>query len=177
MQTALATFYLQDVMGFDPRSGAVPMTPHTHCGHCGCSEQAKTRRDCIRCGHILRSVIDYGCLTDALVWAYVFGDLQIDLFCIDGLVSFNTVARLLPLVRNYSPIHELGHQFFKLECYFVTHVVLAFSDWGQHLVCREMFQEEFEFIANNMAMAVRLKDPEIVGEFVFCLKILQVSDD
>ena len=112
---------------------------------------------------------------DALVWAYVFEDIEIPLVCNDGVPSFAHIINMLPIARSYYRIDEVGHDFFKLQCYFITHLLYVFSDWGQHALCRELFVEEFEFIINNLTkVRVSLKDPEIVGEFLHCLKILQV---
>ena len=64
---------------------------------------------------------------------------------------------------------------YKLQCYYLTHLIYVFSDWGQHCLCRQLYAEEFEFIVRNMKFAIYLDDPEIVGEFIQCLKIMQVT--
>jgi len=38
-----------------------------------------------------------------------------------------------------------------------------------------LFAEEYEFVVRNMGLAISLDDPEIVGEFIQCLKIMQVT--
>jgi hypothetical protein len=84
------------------------------------------------------------------------------------------VCRLLPLARSYQRIDELGEDYFKLQCYYLTHLIYVFSDWGQHTLHRQLFAEEFEFIVINMRLVIEdLKDPEIVSEFLNCLRIMQ----
>ena len=47
-------------------------------------------------------------------------------------------------------IDELGHNFFKLEAYFVTHFLYVVSEWGKHSLQTELFWEEINFIVRNM---------------------------
>jgi hypothetical protein len=86
------------------------------------------------------------------------------------------VVKLLPLARSYQRIDELGNDTFLWQCYFITHLIYVFSDWGQHLLPRQLFSEEFEFMISNMDLVIRLDDPELVGEFLQSLKILQMDE-
>jgi hypothetical protein len=90
-------------------------------------------------------------------------------------VSLASVLQYLPIVRSYQSVDVLGHNFYKLQCYFITHFIYVFSDWGHHRLRRELFSEEFNFIIANLRVVIRLQDSEIVGEFLQCLCILQVS--
>lgn len=89
-------------------------------------------------------------------------------------VSITSVMQYLPIVRAYQSVDVLGHNFYKLQCYFVTHFIYVFSDWGYHRLRRELFSEEFNFIVANLKLVIQLQDAEIVGEFLQCLSILQV---
>lgn len=82
---------------------------------------------------------------------------------------------MLSLTRCYQRIDELGHNFYRLQCYYLTHLIYVFSDWGQHALRRQLFPDEFEFIVLNIITAIRIDDPEVVSEFIQCLKILQVT--
>ena len=94
--------------------------------------------------------------------------------CISGghrvTITFDDIAKFLPAVRCYHTIDELGHNMYKLQCYFITHFLYVMSDWGQHSLRRELFAEEFHFIVANFQQALRLSDPELVGEFIQCLQ-------
>mmetsp|Transcript_28462 Transcript_28462/g.88079 ORF Transcript_28462/g.88079 Transcript_28462/m.88079 type:complete len:132 (+) Transcript_28462:266-661(+) len=75
----------------------------------------------------------------------------------------------------YQRIDELGHDFFRLQCYFVTHYIYVLSDWGRHMVHRELFEEEFLFLLLNLGQVTSMEDPELIGEFIQCLRIFGVS--
>lgn len=166
--------HIEDLMGFDPRSGLLPLSPRYHCGNCSRSDNLKHASMCKGCGQPLKQSIDYGNLTDALVWTYVFRDVGVHIRWAEAEVTLESVVRLLPLARSYLRIDELGLDFFKLQCYFLTHLIYVFSDWGQHTLRRELFSEEFSFIVSNMRLVTEeLRDTEIVGEFLQCLRILQ----
>jgi hypothetical protein len=92
-------------------------------------------------------------------------------------IPLSSVLQYLPIVRSYQPVDVLGHNFYKLQCYFITHFIYVFSDWGHHRLRRELFAEEFNFIVANLHMVIRLKDSEIVGEFLQCLCILQFTPE
>lgn len=125
--------------------------------------------------------MDYGCLTDAIVWAYLFDELGMPVECVNGghrvSVTFSDLAALLPSVRCYQTIDQLGHNLYKLQCYFITHFLYVISDWGQHGLKRELFHEEFHFIVSNFEAVFRLADPELVGEFLQCLHHFGVTQE
>ena len=60
------------------------------------------------------------------------------------------MLQLLPIIRCYSSKLDLDHRSFIWQCYFVTHVVYIFSDYGQHTLNRQIFAEEFRFIIVNL---------------------------
>lgn len=131
--------------------------------------------NCADCNAFLRPRIDYGSLTDALVWSHLFEELRVPLTCNNANVSFVDVASIFPLVRTYQRIDELGHDFFRLQCYFVTHFIYVMSDWGRHMLQRSLFEEELVFIVSNLHQVISMNDPELTGEFVQCLRILGIS--
>ena len=78
-------------------------------------------------------------------------------------------------------------------------IQIVFSDWGQHMLPRQLFSEEFEFLVSNMDVIIRYLlsfnfichfvklsydlrsmggtgDPELVGEFLQCLKLLGIDE-
>ena len=174
--SALLRHDISDLVGFEPSQGQLPMTPAEHCSHCGHINPKKRHSRCVACGHALKAKVDYGCLTDAFVWSYVFKSLDLPVKCIgvegSGSSIFSDILRLLPQARSYQTIDELGHDFYKLQCYFLTHFIYIMSDWGRCKVPLELFWEEYKFILSNMEHVIALDDAEIVGEFVHCLRIL-----
>ena len=110
------------------------------------------------------------------MWCYLFEEVGVPLVCHDGArVSWADAAALLPGARRYRPLAELGDDFFRLQCYFLTHFLYVASDWGAHALRAELYAEELAFLLENLSVVVRLDDPELVGEFVQCLGILRVA--
>jgi hypothetical protein len=175
---------LMELLCFDPKSEQVPFTPVSHCGNCGHTHKHSTpyanknrkannaarntlsdrqkesprdevRKNCDACGVEAVSCIDYSALTDALCWAYLFEcvGLDVDLHA-EKADSLAKIVRLLPTARNYNVLNELGEDFYKWQCYFITHLVYAFSDYGQHALRRQLFAEEFEFMATQLVVLV-----------------------
>ena len=85
------------------------------------------------------------------VWTYLFDECGVEFTCNDGeTITMADVLWALPTVRsNYASVDVLGHDFFKLQCYFITHLVYVMSDWGQHPLRRELFLEELQFIVDH----------------------------
>ena len=59
--------------------------------------------NCLDCNAFLRARIDYGSLTDALVWTYLFEEIRVPLVCNNADVSFVDVVAILPAVRAFDP--------------------------------------------------------------------------
>jgi len=59
---------------------------------------------CVDCNAFLRARIDYGSLTDALVWSYLFEEIGVPLVCNNADVSFVDVVTILPAVRACDPL-------------------------------------------------------------------------
>lgn len=179
LEVALSKMDANDVMGCDlSKGGLLPLTPRDHCGHCGSTNNSKHAAECSYCQQPLSCKVDYGVLTDALVWGYCFRETNTNYTMLCSACPLQSVIKLLPLARCYQRPDELGSDFYKLQCYFLTHLIYVFSDWGQHSLHRQLFAEEFRFIVENLLLAINeLKDPEIVGEFLQCLKILQFTPE
>lgn len=175
----LLEFHLSDVCGFDPGLGAPPLTPRLHCSHCS-KQNLKHATVCSSCSHRLLSKYDYGSMTDAVVWSFVFGSIGLGIECQPssanrlGQLRVEDVLFLLPEARHYRELDELGESFFKLQCYFITHFIYVMSDWGERQLTRQFYEEEYQFIVRNLGHVLELQtpDPEIVGEFIHCLYIL-----
>jgi hypothetical protein len=85
-------------------------------------------------------------------------------------------------VRSYvNGSDGMGLSMFKHQCYCSTHVIYAFSDYGQFRLPRQLLAEEFEFMVRNIEWCMTFKDPtqaplvgdlEVVCEFLHCLKLL-----
>ena len=93
--------------------------------------------------------MDYSSVLDTLLWSYFFARMDVpDSHVYEGYCK--EVMQLLPLIRSYQQRAELGSEFFKWQCYFATHVVYFFSDYGQQALNRQIFAEEFRLLATNL---------------------------
>ena len=139
----------------------------------------KIVKKCSTCDTPIIPNLDYGNF-NSMFWLYLIRKLDLDCSAfLNGTLEENIcdVFRLLPLLRSYQSLDVLGNNTFKHQCYFATHLIYLFSDYGRHVLCREMFAEEFLFMLDSLPVAIQcLDDPEIVGEFLQCLKILQVTN-
>ena len=134
-------------------------------------------RSCQTCGfHVQPDSINYAALCDSLVWFYVFQDISLELpggkCAVDEL---RKLFRIMPIIRSYKTLEAMGENMFKHQCYFITHLIYVFSDYGVHSLKRLLFAEEFIFIVENMKNLIALDDADLVGEFLHCLRVLQVS--
>lgn len=173
---------------FDMGTTTLPITCAHNCGVCGNHQKNEKNPDgtfsCYVCSpkhpNVIRTNIDYSAMTSGLCWTYMCADLNIELnsnhpgepTTVDGLCN---AVRLLSLVRSYQDIDGIGKNYFEHQCYFVTHLIYCFSDWGQHSLSRSLFSEEFFFIVKNIRLIIYIEHVELVGEFVQCLRILQYS--
>lgn len=110
---------------------------------------------CDYCESDIEQCIDYFRLTAPLCWCYIFRDSGLNL--LEGSIkneTLNQAIEILPTVRSYRRIDEMLTTAFKTQCYFITHLIYAFSDYGQHALKRELFAEEFSFIIENMEIAI-----------------------
>eukprot|EP00939_MAST-03C_sp_MAST-3C-sp1_P002178 g2178.t1 len=178
----LEQYHVSDVLGFDPCDKRdFPLTSPRECSHCATTNRAGATC-CVDCHSNLRETVDWGSLTDALVWLYLFEDMGVELTCVANAnrqtaVTMNDVLRHLHRARRYFSIDEIGHNDFVLECYYITHMLYVVSDWGSAQLPSELFAEEYRFLVENLPRVVHMGDAEIVGEFVHCLRIFGVVDD
>lgn len=175
------TIDVHDIFGFDPARGELPMTRKSCCNNCTFQNGASSRR-CRLCGWVLRSRPQYEDLTDAIVWGFVFGQLGLSVLpqvrrekdvveTIDPIKLTREVLKVYAKVYPYLPISRLGLDLYKQQCYCITHLLLALSSYGQLKLPKSLFASELKFIREEMSQVMKLKDPELVGEFVDCLLI------
>lgn len=73
---------------------------------------------------------------------------------------------------------ELGRDCYVTQCYFITHLTFIMTGWGATpLIPRSRYLEEILFLQSNMDVVIKLKDPELVGEFLQALRILHTTDE
>jgi hypothetical protein len=141
------------------------LTPHSSALH---SESNKGRSACHECKTQLAEHLDYSSTLDTLLWSYFFMCIQVPTSHVyEGYCR--EVLQLLPLIRSYQERADLGSEFFKWQCYFATHVVYFFSDYGQQALNRQLFSEEFRLIVLNLDyVCTDLKVTDAAVDAVMC---------
>ena len=97
----------------------------------------------------------------------------------DASYRVNDLLRLVQFVRPYKSLGELRREAFEQQCYYVTHVIFSYTDWGRQPSLLQSkykldFQPELDFLLRNMDVVVnQMRDVELVAEFVSCLCILR----
>lgn len=120
---------------------------------CSCGSKRSIRtvhetnvfRECHACAG---GFVDYGMVTDALVYGYMTK--------IAGLDFANEVIRNclgeLHTIRVYVSYTAKRERAHKEQCYFVTHLVYVFSHYGRVKLNPALFKEEISFIIDNMSI-------------------------
>lgn len=180
-------------------SVAAPSSPSVAMSATTLTSQSDCR--CLDCGEVLQSCIDYFALSSALCNSYLYLDCMSVVGTSDDSGSkpptlasptaaattvreesaapiittetlFNVLA-MFPVVRRYKGPHKLQRIAFLNQCYFVTHLVYTFSDWGQHSLHRNLFQPEYDFIVAHMDYAI--EDLNVRNDECTCLSVVDCA--
>lgn len=174
LREALAGFRLQELIAFVP--GQLLYLPDGVCGNCLKKNNLKKSTLCASCSREISPAIDYQSMFFALVWSGLFRNLDVDLKASDHCCRVEDILHHMGSLRPYRSVDDIGHSSFMGQAYFVTHLIFVMSDWGAHRLDPSLFAEEVVFIISNIETAIRLGDPELVGEFIHSLRILGASD-
>mmetsp|Transcript_11241 Transcript_11241/g.16817 ORF Transcript_11241/g.16817 Transcript_11241/m.16817 type:complete len:760 (-) Transcript_11241:172-2451(-) len=182
IESALKHHALEDVIRFNPhhylqkKGKPNPKTPKQYCYRCGSYQ--KNFNQCRECGSELSETPDYEAMCEAVVWTSVFEDINIPVSACDGLARLEHILPLIEPLRPYRDLTQIGRDLFRLQCYFITHLVFILGGWGKRSLrpYRMLLAEELTFLSVNMSTVIRMKDPELVGEFVQALHILGLHD-
>lgn len=145
---------------------------------------SKTRRrpQCYRCRRPLRSTVHFDAVCLALIWLSVFEDCDIDLKTQNGSARLEDIVRYMPYLRPYRSMEYFGLAMFKFQCYFLTHLIFMAANgidvdcWSDVRLDPSLFAEEFIFLVTNLKTVIKLDDPELVGEFLQCLRVFGVAE-
>jgi len=160
-------------------SNELPLTQAGYCRHCGRFEKLSLVH-CPKkiCQRKLTQEIDYESMCEALVWTSVFEDIGITVEAADGSCTLSDQLQLINKIRPYRSVEEIGKDSFQLQCYYITHMTFILSGWGAAVLRpTNLFLEELIFLHSNMDVVIKMKDPELVGEFIHALRILGCCQD
>lgn len=163
-------FTARDYLGFDP---AVELPPHDLPGACGeCETQSP--RGSLRCGQCgaeleIRSRYDIWC--DALVLTYTSDGFGMPLG-----TSHSAVVCCAPAMRPYPFPDGAAITQFHDVVYAITHLIYTVNDYSRYRLLPEWLPDEFEYLRAHLQRPIEADDPELLGEFLDCLRAFGLTD-
>jgi hypothetical protein len=151
-------------MLFDPRSEPPPADVPQDCDSCR-AFNPRGATVCRICKRPLRMRTRYDVWYDALIMAYSGERYGVMLGA-----KYVEVLRWLPTLRPYRAVENRGDDEFYDTVYAVTHVVYTLNDYSLYRLNPRLLPQEFEFLRANMMAAIRMKDADMLGEFMDSLR-------
>ncbi|HEX8283708.1 MAG TPA: hypothetical protein VF588_10160 [Pyrinomonadaceae bacterium] len=158
---AAARFSAVDFLWFDPAREPPPGDIPESC-RCGLWNE-RGRKTCAGCRRRLSMAGRYGVWYVALIRTYMAARYGVSLGA-----AYADVLRWLPALRPY-PEDQDDADFWD-AAYAVTHVVYTLNDYDVYRLRPGWLPREFAFLKAHAAGAVEAEDPQMVGEFLECLK-------
>jgi hypothetical protein len=163
-------FTARDYLGFDPAQEPPPVDLPAACGECETPSPRGALR-CIQCGAELdiRSRYDVWC--DALVLTYTADGFGMPLG-----TSHAAVARCAPAMRPYPVAEGSPNTKFADVVYAITHLIYTLNDYSRFRLLPEWLPQEFEYLRAHLRRPIDADDPELLGEFLDCLRAFGLTD-
>ena len=171
IQRAAPRHPAREYLLFDPLTEPPPADVPDECDFCGAFNK-RGAKTCNVCKHKLRMRTRYDVWYDALITAYsgerygvILGARYVD------------VLRWLPTLRPYRGSEKGISDEFYDTVYAITHIVYTLNDYSQYRLSPELLPQEFEFLKSNMKVAVRMRDSDMLGEFMDTLRAFGLTTD
>jgi hypothetical protein len=170
IRKAALKFSGRDFLGFDP---ATESPPRDLPAECAC-ETVNERgcKKCVGCRKRSRMMTPYAVWQDALIAAYTG-----ERYGVKAGASYADVLKWLPVMRPYPDFIGPDDWNFYDATYAVTHLVYTLNDYSRYRLVPRWLSVEYSFLKRNLARALEMDDPEMVGEFLDSLKAFGMSDD
>ncbi|MBC8031008.1 MAG: hypothetical protein H7Z16_12920 [Pyrinomonadaceae bacterium] len=164
LQRIAARFSSRDFLFFDPSTEPPPKDMPMECG-CG-EHNPRGRKICQRCRTSLTMMSAYEVWSSALTTSYTGQQYGVRLGA-----SYTDVLNWLPVMRPYPnpPKHGDSSDFY-WAIYAVTHVVYTLNDYSAYKLSPSWLPDEYAFLKRNLTEAIKMADPEALGEFLDSLK-------
>jgi hypothetical protein len=166
LENTAARYSPRELLGFDPRAGAIPRDVPEDC-ECGAGNEPGRRR-CRKCRRGLTRRSRYEVWYHALINIYFC-----ERFGLPLPVSYADVMRLLPALRPYP---RPGSRHYHDAIYAVTHVVYTLNDYNRSRLPPPLLRRERAFLKASMAWAITRGDADTVAEIVDSLAGCGVGD-
>jgi hypothetical protein len=90
---------------------------------------------------------------------------------------FADVIKWLPRIRPYRGYENGNNTEFYGTIYAVTHVVYTLNDYSVYKLSPDWLPEEFAYLKMNLAQAIEMDDPEMLGEIMDTLRSFGLTSD
>ena len=164
LRSAVRRYSVTDFLLFDPTREPPPSDLPRQCGQCE-TWNARGATVCSRCGAPLTMRNRYDVLADALVTTYTG-----EIYGITLGAPYRDVIRWISVMRPYPARADISTRAFYSVAYAITHVINTLNDYNRYLLSPDWLPQEFLFLKTNLEEAVKLEDPETLGEFLDTLR-------
>lgn len=113
----------------------------------------------------------YDVWCDALVLTYTGDSCGIPVGA-----SYVDVLRWLPEMRPYRGPEAGANTEFRQIVLAITHLVYTLNDYSRYRLPPELLPQEVEFLQENLKEPLAANDPELLGEFVDCLRAFGLTE-
>jgi hypothetical protein len=166
---AAGGFTPQDYFWFDPRIEPPPTNVPEECA-CGAAN-SRGLKVCHRCKKKLIMMSRYEVWLLALIRSYMGERYGVTLGA-----GYADVIKWLPMMRPYCGPEGGYHHHFGWAIYAITHIVYTLNHYGRYNLLPEWLPDEFTFLKKHLKEAIRMEDPETVGEFLDSLKSFGLTE-
>ena len=107
----------------------------------------------------------YGVWYDALIRIY-----SSERFGVNLGARYSDVIKWLPTMRPYRGWEDERNPEFYDMVYAVTHIVYTLNDYSVYRLSPRWLPQEFAFLKKSLNEAIKIEDPDMVGELLDSLK-------
>jgi len=163
IRNAASRFQARDYIYFDPATEPPPTDVPEQCV---CEFwNARGRKTCQECKRRLKMMTRYAVWYDALIRIY-----SSERFGVNLGARYSDVIKWLPAMRPYRGSEDERNPEFYDTVYAVTHIIYTLNDYSIYRLMRGWLPQEFAFLKMNLSEAIKMEDPEMVGELLDSLK-------
>lgn len=160
VRLAAARFSASDFLSFDPVQEPPPANLPDVCKQCALQNQ-RGANQCTRCGKPLTIRNRYDLWDDALITTFTGECYGVKLGA-----HYADVVKWLPAMRPYPRRAKGKVQDFYDTLYAITHLIYTLNSYSMYRLSPAWLPDEFEYLKVNLKQAVKLHDPETMGEFL-----------
>ncbi|MBD0372912.1 MAG: hypothetical protein ICV60_18860 [Pyrinomonadaceae bacterium] len=148
---------------FDPLTEPPPSDVPDECDFCG-EDNPRGASVCGNCKRPLRMRTRQDVWYDALITTYSGEHYGVLLGA-----KYADVLKWLPTLRPYRDDDRTSDEFYD-TVYAITHVVYTLNDYSLYRLDTRLLPQEFKFLRDNMTVAVKQRDADMLGEFMDTLR-------